>query len=288
MLPRELLLHKCLQYFLKHGIANLSLRPLAEAVGTSARMLLHHFGSKEGLITAVMEQARARLQSFFKSLTTDQSNTESTQLMRAFLEADDEQEIPPLHASLVRSADSRAAKPEPVKRYLTETSKSWMELVQRALPKRERRAAMATLSTAVLDGLLLGAYRPATSAGLPTRSRFSSSWLAVRRGGEPAKEAELECSCFLFRCIPRVWRYPPAPARIETSYDSPRFDRLWDCPVRLRSIAPVYPLACWIARRALRFCRCAAIAFRLVCPQGNTNTQWFAPRSFRQKAGARL
>src|SRR4051812_9901890 len=65
---RDRLLHDCLAYFLRHGVANLSLRPLAAAVGTSARMLLHYFGSKEALITEVMEQVQARLQSTFEEL----------------------------------------------------------------------------------------------------------------------------------------------------------------------------------------------------------------------------
>jgi AcrR family transcriptional regulator len=42
------------------GIADLSLRELASAIGTSHRMLLYHFGSREGLLAAVtlaVEQA---------------------------------------------------------------------------------------------------------------------------------------------------------------------------------------------------------------------------------------
>jgi|KBSMisStaDraftv2_1062788.scaffolds.fasta_scaffold494737_2 AcrR family transcriptional regulator len=35
------------------GISDLSLRELAAAIGTSHRMLLYHFGSREGLLTAV-------------------------------------------------------------------------------------------------------------------------------------------------------------------------------------------------------------------------------------------
>jgi AcrR family transcriptional regulator len=47
---------------LEHGLANLSLRPLAAATGTSARMLVYHFGSKERLIAAAMAEVRARQQ----------------------------------------------------------------------------------------------------------------------------------------------------------------------------------------------------------------------------------
>ena len=37
------------------GIARRSLRDLAAQVGTSHRMLIHHFGSRDGLLTAVVE-----------------------------------------------------------------------------------------------------------------------------------------------------------------------------------------------------------------------------------------
>lgn len=38
---------------MRGGIADLSLRELATAIGTSHRMLLYHFGSREGLLVAV-------------------------------------------------------------------------------------------------------------------------------------------------------------------------------------------------------------------------------------------
>jgi AcrR family transcriptional regulator len=47
-------------YVLDHGLAGLSLRPLAEALGTSTRMLLYDFGSKEELTLAVLAEARRR------------------------------------------------------------------------------------------------------------------------------------------------------------------------------------------------------------------------------------
>ncbi|MEY2550577.1 MAG: hypothetical protein QOG12_721, partial [Verrucomicrobiota bacterium] len=65
---RERLRRDCLRYFLRHGVANLSLRPLAAAVGTSARMLLHYFGSKEALIAEVMAEVQTRLQNVFQEV----------------------------------------------------------------------------------------------------------------------------------------------------------------------------------------------------------------------------
>ena len=50
---RERLLAAAVDQAVRGGIADLSLRELAAAIGTSHRMLLYHFGSREGLLTAV-------------------------------------------------------------------------------------------------------------------------------------------------------------------------------------------------------------------------------------------
>ena len=51
--PRERLLAAAVEQARRGGIGDLSLRELAAAIGTSHRMLLYHFGSREGLLTAV-------------------------------------------------------------------------------------------------------------------------------------------------------------------------------------------------------------------------------------------
>ncbi|MFE3170589.1 TetR/AcrR family transcriptional regulator [Amycolatopsis sp. NPDC059090] len=53
-------LESATDYVLEHGMANLSLRPLAAALGTSTRMLLYDFGSKEQLVAAVLAEVRLR------------------------------------------------------------------------------------------------------------------------------------------------------------------------------------------------------------------------------------
>ena len=45
-------------YLLEHGLAGLSLRPLAAATDTSPRMLLYHFGSKEQLLAEALRELR--------------------------------------------------------------------------------------------------------------------------------------------------------------------------------------------------------------------------------------
>jgi AcrR family transcriptional regulator len=55
---RDELLERAYEYALEHGVADLSLRPLAAAVGSSPRVLLFLFGSKAGLVQALLARAR--------------------------------------------------------------------------------------------------------------------------------------------------------------------------------------------------------------------------------------
>lgn len=57
---RAAVLAKAADYVLEQGLAGLSLRPLAKALGTSPRMLLYDFESKERLIHEVLAEIRRR------------------------------------------------------------------------------------------------------------------------------------------------------------------------------------------------------------------------------------
>lgn len=56
---RDELLELAYRYVLRHGLADVSLRPLARAVRSSPRVLLFLFGSKDGLVQALLARARA-------------------------------------------------------------------------------------------------------------------------------------------------------------------------------------------------------------------------------------
>ncbi|AXB41202.1 TetR/AcrR family transcriptional regulator [Amycolatopsis albispora] len=58
---RPELLEAVTAYVLANGLAGLAMRPLAAAVGVSHGTLLHHFGSKENLVTEVIDVLRRRL-----------------------------------------------------------------------------------------------------------------------------------------------------------------------------------------------------------------------------------
>ena len=56
---RDALLERAIAHFAEHGVGDTSLRALAEAIGTSHRMLIYHFGSREGLLAAVVDTVEA-------------------------------------------------------------------------------------------------------------------------------------------------------------------------------------------------------------------------------------
>ncbi|HTU83550.1 MAG TPA: TetR/AcrR family transcriptional regulator [Candidatus Acidoferrales bacterium] len=62
---RAELLERAVDYVLQHGLAELSLRPLAKALNSSPRVLLYYFGSKEELVVEIIRSGRARQRETF-------------------------------------------------------------------------------------------------------------------------------------------------------------------------------------------------------------------------------
>ncbi|MFT4084371.1 MAG: TetR/AcrR family transcriptional regulator [Nocardioides sp.] len=60
MTRREELLGQVTDHVLEHGLIGLTLRPVATAIGTSDRMLIYHFGSRDELVAAVVVEASER------------------------------------------------------------------------------------------------------------------------------------------------------------------------------------------------------------------------------------
>jgi AcrR family transcriptional regulator len=65
---KERLLDAVVEHFAADGLADQSLRRIAEAVGTSHRMLLYHFGSKDGLLLEVVRAVESRTQAQFAAV----------------------------------------------------------------------------------------------------------------------------------------------------------------------------------------------------------------------------
>ena len=72
--PRAALLEKVVAYAAECGIAGRSLREIAAGISSSHRMLLYHFGSREGLMAAVVAYMEARQRETMAVLATQAGN----------------------------------------------------------------------------------------------------------------------------------------------------------------------------------------------------------------------
>ncbi len=71
---KEELINDSVSYVLTHGVATLSLRPLAASLDTSARNLLYHFETSAKLLELIMDEIRFRE---IESLRTDLKNSKT-------------------------------------------------------------------------------------------------------------------------------------------------------------------------------------------------------------------
>jgi AcrR family transcriptional regulator len=80
---RQRLLDAAIDHIATRGVSDLSLRELAAAIGSSHRMLIHHFGGREGLLVAVVKAVEARQREALAGLAPDPS-LPLGELMRAW------------------------------------------------------------------------------------------------------------------------------------------------------------------------------------------------------------
>lgn len=154
MAPRKQeLVEAVIGYLLEHGLADLSLRPLAAAAGTSARLLIYHFGSKEQLLAEVLATLQGRLRDSFSEVLATCPPGEAP--IRIFWQAATSRRNFASWKLLYELQILAAQNPKSYARYLQRNSRDWIELVQGVLPATERTAAVATLLVAVFDGLFL-------------------------------------------------------------------------------------------------------------------------------------
>jgi len=73
-----------LEHVLENGIADLSLRGLASAIGTSHRLLSYHFGSKDELLDALIEALETTHSEALLDLERDPSMSPSEALLRTW------------------------------------------------------------------------------------------------------------------------------------------------------------------------------------------------------------
>jgi AcrR family transcriptional regulator len=149
------LIDATIDYLLHNGLSDLSLRPLAAKIDTSARLLIFHFKSKEGLIEDVLEEVQARMQKSFVAIASAKKvDPRDTPLKRCWRWATDKQNLPYLR--LMYEVHFIAVQnPQAYERYLARSSLNWIDIIAAHLPESIGTAAMATLCAAVFDGLII-------------------------------------------------------------------------------------------------------------------------------------
>ena len=149
-------------YLLEHGLPAFSLRPLAESLGTSARMLIHHFGTRENLLREAMEEIREQEQAAYRKHRAPSDGTGDTlrwhwhRMTRPTMRS----KLPQLFALYVDALrDPKAAA------WLFETPlRYWMDVLAESGGRAQ--AARATLVLATLRGCLLDKVHGRSDVGL--------------------------------------------------------------------------------------------------------------------------
>ena len=158
---RRQLLDKLVEEFARGGIGDRSLRDVAAAVGTSHRMLLHHFGSREELLIAVVEQAELRQMALVPEIPTDPA--EGFAAMWADLRRPELRHL----ERLFFECYSRAAQgEEPFTRIVPGAVDGWLREVEAAAAGVPYDGPMARLGLAVTRGLLLDLVATEDEAGV--------------------------------------------------------------------------------------------------------------------------
>ena len=189
---RDALVHATVDYVLARPLAELSLRPLAAAVGSSPRTLLYHFGSKADLVAAVLVEIGLRQRRLIDGWVARAAEHDTrTLLLGAW-----QWLVAPRHDRLLRVLFEAYGVALRERRthgaFLRASSDDWTAPFARALERegfsRERSTTLATLVVAVIRGLVLDLL---ATADRPRIDRAFRSFVAAielparRLPGEP-------------------------------------------------------------------------------------------------------
>jgi len=139
------------EYVLKNGLTGLSLRPLAKGVGTSARMLLYHFESREKLLALIIETIRENL----RNLVLAQAQTDQTLStgLRSFWSLASRRDAAPYIRLFFEVYGLALHEPQRYGAFLDTVIHGWIAIMQEGTADKD--VHLATLTIAVTRGLML-------------------------------------------------------------------------------------------------------------------------------------
>jgi AcrR family transcriptional regulator len=175
---RAELLDACYAYVLDHGLADLTLRPLAKATGTSPRVLLYLFGSKDELVRELLARARRDQMAVITSALDPPGDFEAiAERLWTYLSAPERR--PAVRLTYEAFLLSMSHNPGPWTDFAAESMREWLNLLVQAQPGTSRRAAeaRATHALALIRGLLLDLL------ACEDAPRVTAAWSATRQRG---------------------------------------------------------------------------------------------------------
>ncbi|MBN9108286.1 MAG: TetR/AcrR family transcriptional regulator [Pseudonocardia sp.] len=178
---RDELLAAVLEHLTATGATDLSLRAVAEAVGTSHRMLSYHFGSRDGLVLAVVQAVESGQQELAAALAADTGMSAPDQMRALWTQVSQPALAPNVRLFFSLYARGLAGE-EPAARLLDGDIARWVEpSAQTArehfgLPLDQARTDVR-LGVAVVRGLLLDLLATGERAAVDAAfERFVSLW----------------------------------------------------------------------------------------------------------------
>lgn len=155
--PEELL-DAVVAYIAKNGVAQLSLRPLAKAVGSSPRVLLYYFGSKEELVSKAIARMRERQRGGFAKMRSA-SYSQPSDACRAIWKQMSSPESEHAFSLSFETYAMALRHPKRFADYLSSSVEDWLEflaepIVRRGISKTDARA-FATVVVAGFRGFML-------------------------------------------------------------------------------------------------------------------------------------
>src|ERR1700747_1274687 len=157
---RRHLLDALIEEFAAGGIGDRSLRDIAAAVGTSHRMLLHHFGSRNELLLAIVDEGERRPRAPVHELPPDPAAAVAT--MWADLRRP---ELRPFERLFFECYARGAQGEEPYARMVPGAVDAWLADID-AMTGGAIDPALARLGLAVIRGLLLDLVATDDDAGV--------------------------------------------------------------------------------------------------------------------------
>ncbi|GAB3609439.1 TetR family transcriptional regulator [Humibacter ginsengiterrae] len=150
------------EYVSEHGLADLSLRPLADAIGTSAGVLMFLFGSKDGVVRAILAEARADELTMLDEVRRSSSHADLATVagkVWAWLAAPEHRRL--LNLWVEAYGRSLIAQDGPLAGFAAETVHDWLVLFDAFGDgtddaKMRSRAVLAVLRGCMLDLLATG------------------------------------------------------------------------------------------------------------------------------------